>query len=192
MLKIQRLKILFLLVMLFGLSANVLAQPTIYVVRHAEKLAGWPKGKAGAYQPLSEQGIKTADRLAAWFKGKKVSAVYSSSTSRTLHTAFPLSQQAGVKIKIESACSDTSFIDSFLGKLRNEYKPNDIVIIVSHSNIVPYFLLKAGLPDACRDEMGITQIPDSWLLTNFYGALFSFKNTREKTKTCADFMRIPF
>ena len=35
-----------------------LAQPTIYIVRHADKIDSWPGGILDPYHPLSEEGVE--------------------------------------------------------------------------------------------------------------------------------------
>lgn len=169
------------------------AQPKIYLVRHAEKLENWPGGELGRFQPLSEQGRDTARRLAHFFAKGTVQAIFSSATTRTLHTAFPLSQKLGVPIEIAAACSDTAQIAAFYRELAARYGPEETVLLVSHSNIIPYLLIRAGLPDGCHTAMGFSTSPrHSWLLTDFYGELFFIRNDTRPAKTCADFQRIPF
>ena len=171
---------------------SALAPPgKIIIVRHAEKLAGWPGGAAGAFQPLSEKGLKTAKRLAAFFKKGTVSAIYSSATTRTLHTAFQLAKKLGIQPEIAKACSDTSAIAAFYQTLHKNYGPDDTVVLVSHSNIVPYLLIKAGLPKTCFKKMAFTNW-QGWLLTDYYGKLFVIENPGKKGKKCTDFKRISF
>ncbi len=169
------------------------AQPQIYLVRHAEKLDNWPGGMAGQFQPLSAEGLKTADRLAAHFEEGQIKAVFSSATTRTLHTAFPVAQKMGLQPQITRACSDTSKISEFLQELQSKFKPSDTVLIVSHSNIVPYFLIKSGLSAECQDAMGFsTSTSHTWLLTDFYGELFYVADLKKANKSCGDFKRIKF
>lgn len=167
------------------------AQPKIYIVRHAEKLADWPGGEAGAYQPLSEEGIATASRLADYFETGTITAIYSSATTRTLHTAFPLAQKLGLQINTTEACADTAAIDAFYQELSENYGPNDTILLVSHSNIVPYLLIKAGLPKDCYEMMDFTDW-NGWLLTDYYGELFLVESTLKAGSTCEKFKRISF
>jgi broad specificity phosphatase PhoE len=167
------------------------AQPKIYIVRHAEKLADWPGGEAGAFQPLSEEGIATANRLAGYFDPGSITAIYSSATTRTLHTAFPLGQKLGLQIKIAGACADTSAIEAFYQELSKNYSPNDTILLVSHSNIVPYLLIKAGLPKDCHEKMDFTDW-NGWLLTDYYGDLFFIENGAKDGNRCDKFKRISF
>ena len=80
-------------------------------------------------------------------------------TTRTLHTAMPLAQKLWLKVEIAPACTDTSAMASFFAELKKKYKPDEAVLVISHSNLIPHLLIKAGLPEACRQEMGIV-VPD--------------------------------
>lgn len=149
----------------------LLAQPKLYLVRHAEKVADWPGGELGPLQPLSEKGLHTAAAFAKYFADEPVVAVYSSKTTRTLHTAFAIAQKNGFTLMTEEACADTAAIDLFLQMVDTLYDDDSAVIIVSHSNIIPYFLIKCGLTRQEYDAMGFTT-DGNWLLTDYYGELF--------------------
>lgn len=137
-----------------------MAQPVVYLIRHAEKLSEW-LGEYDAHHPLSEAGAARAQKLAEQFEKGALVAIYSSRTTRTLHTAMPLAQKLWLKVEIAPACTDTSAMTSFFTELKKKYKPNEAVLVVSHSNIIPHLLLKAGLPEACRKEMGIVAPDDT-------------------------------
>jgi len=167
-------------------------KPTVYLVRHAEKLADWPHGRIGDYQPLSSQGIARAEKLAAYFKDLSLSAIYSSNTTRTLHTAFPLAQKKALKITVAEACKDTSAIAIFFQELNKKFDPEDTVVLVTHSNLIPYQLLKAGLPKECEDEMGLTHPTDtSWILIEGYDHIWKIEQS-SIPKGCSDFTRIKY
>ena len=179
--------------MLLDTLAVAHAQPTIYLVRHAEKLADWPGGQSGHLQPLSVEGIARAQKLADQFEKESLSAIYSSLTTRTLHTAFPLSQKLGVPMQIAMACMDTSAIDGFLAEIRQKYTQSDAILLVSHSNIVPYLMVKAGLPGDCRKEMGISQSsPSSWLLISGYDNIWKIELNKMDGGQCKGFQRMDF
>lgn len=102
---------------------------TVYVVRHAEKLAASDSvGKMMANDPpLSEAGKVRALVLKDELAGKHIGHIYSTNTIRTKATAEPLSQ--AVKIDIE-VYSD---IDSLVGLIR---AAKENVLVVGHSNTV--------------------------------------------------------
>ena len=153
-----RNKGLFTLIFLLTAFFNLSAQSKIYLVRHSEKLDGWQDGLKD-FQPLTEKGIETSKRLADYFKDIPVATIYSSNTIRTLHTAFYLSKQKKLKTEVVKASSDTSSINSFLNELENKHDSDEAVVIVSHSDIIPYFLIKLGLTKDKYSKMGFTKIP---------------------------------
>lgn len=149
---------LVLFILLLGLSvvAEALAQPKIYLVRHAEKLAGWfEAGELDRFQPLSAEGIATAERVAAQFKAGEITAIFSSATTRTLHTALVISQKVNAPVTVAQACADTAKIAAFYADLIKRFKPDQAVVLVSHSNIIPWFLIKAGLTKGCWESLGV-------------------------------------
>ena len=169
------------------------AQPTIYLVRHAEKVPEWLGRHLDSYHPLSEEGAATADRVAKYFESRSVDAIYSSETTRTLHTALPLWQSKKTSIQIAEACMDTSAIDVFLAELQDRFDSSKTVVLFSHSNIIPYLLIKAGLPEDCYGDMGIVKSEwTTWLLIEGYDHIWKFENRASGTKACSDFERIRF
>ena len=168
-------------------------KPTVYLVRHAEKLADWPGGRIGDYQPLSSAGIARAEKLANYFKDLSLSAIYSSNTTRTLHTAFPLAQKKELEITVAEACKDTSAITAFFQELNEKFGPEDAVLLVTHSNLVPYHLMKAGLPKECEDEMGLTHPTDtSWILIEGYDHIWKIEQSSNHRVDCGGVTRIKY
>ena len=170
------------------------AQPTIYLVRHAEKLANWPEDDdLDAYQPLSTEGIARAQKLAEQFKPGAIAAVFSSRTTRSLHTALPLAQKLMLTLEVADACADTATISAFYKTISQRFGPDKAVVLVSHSNIIPYLLIEAGLSPACFKETGIVaSSPDSWLLIEGYDTIWRVEKWRIATKTCEGFTRMKY
>jgi broad specificity phosphatase PhoE len=102
---------------------------TIYVVRHAEKIAATDSlGKLMINDlPLSEAGKVRAIVLKEQLDGDRITHIYSTNTSRTINTADPLSKAINVPITIYSN------IDSMIAAVRSQ-KGNGLV--VGHSNTV--------------------------------------------------------
>lgn len=102
---------------------------TIYVVRHAEKIA--PTDTTAKMMlndlPLSEAGKVRAINLKEQLSREKIKHIYSTNTSRTINTANPLSKSVNVPIIIYSN------VDSVVSIVRSQ-KGN--VLIVGHSNTV--------------------------------------------------------
>lgn len=151
-------------------------QPKIFLVRHSEKVEDW-QDNLKDYQPLNEEGIVTSRKLAEYFKDTQLSAIYSSGLTRTLQTAYYISKEKKIDILVEDACNDTSQIDAFIESLNNEYKKHESVLIVSHSNIIPYFLIKFGLKKEEYAKMKFT-LDNKWLVTDYYGELFIIERNK--------------
>ena len=176
----------------FLLVMNLNAQ-TIYLVRHAEKIPTWVGRQLDAYHPLSAEGVATASEIANYFKSKSIAEVFSSTTTRTLHTAFPLANNKNISIQTAQACMDTSAIEGFLKKLSNDFSSNQSVVLFSHSNIIPYLLIKAGLPQSCYDEAGIVKSDQTtWLLIQGYDHIWKIEPGESNKRDCSDFQRIKF
>ncbi len=190
--KTQTLAILFCL-LLFALP--LLAQPRVLIVRHSEKLPDWPRGEFNHFQPLSEAGIATSHELARWLQARsiRIDTVLSSATTRTLHTGFILARSQNVGLGIERALQDTSRIEAFLKELERNFDDESTILLVSHSNIIPYLLLKAGLPDSCRQRLGITQPrPDFWLLIEGYDSIWEIPKLKAGSAGCKTVQRYFF
>jgi broad specificity phosphatase PhoE len=102
---------------------------TLYVVRHAEKIA--PADSIGKMMvndlPLSEAGKVRAIVLKEQLSGKHIKHIFSTNTSRTINTAYPLSQAINIPIHIYSN------MDSMISAVK-VLKGN--VLVVGHSNTV--------------------------------------------------------
>jgi phosphohistidine phosphatase SixA len=191
--KIHLCKIFLVTAILLVAVVTASAQPTIYLVRHAEKLANWPGDDLDAYHPLSAEGVARAQKLAEQFQPGAIAAVFSSRTTRALHTALPLAQKLKLSIEVVDACMDTAAIGAFYKTLAQRFGPDKAVVLVSHSNIIPYLLIKAGLAPSCFKEIGIVaSAPNSWLLIEGYDGIWRVEKSRTATKTCEGFSRIKY
>jgi phosphohistidine phosphatase SixA len=173
------------------ISTTAVAQPTIYLVRHAEKIPNWHGEELDDFHPLSEAGAARAQKLAGQFESGSLSAIFSSRTTRTLHTALPLAAKLGLTVQVAAACYDTTAIDSFYAELKKNFRANEAVLLVSHSNIIPYLLRRAGLPSSCRTQMGITISPDDsgWLVIEGFNNLWRVDKPDLPGSKCRDFVR---
>ena len=168
------------------------AQPTVYIVRHAEKIETWLGGILDAYHPLSGQGVARAESLAVVFEPGAIDAIYSSRTTRTLHTALPLSQKLGLPISEAKACQDTSYIVEFYAELERYYRQGQAVMLVSHSDVIPYLLIMAGVPQECWERLGITGTPGVELLIEGYAGLWRIELPVSAKEGCEGFNRQEF
>jgi broad specificity phosphatase PhoE len=187
--KIRSSHIIF--VLLSTIVGTASTQPTIYIIRHAEKLATWLEDDAlEAFHPLSAEGVARAQKLTEQFQPGAIAAIFSSRTTRALHTALPLSQKLNLPVEVVDACMDTAAIAPFYKNLAQRFGPDKSVVLVSHSNIIPYLLLKAGLPRACFKEMRLKDAaPNEWLLSEGYDNIWQVKKSTSAQSHCADFTR---
>lgn len=187
-------KICFVLLICYtvGFSIPSFAQPTIYLVRHAEKVPTWLGRQLDAYHPLSAEGVTTALEVSKYFKSKSIAGIFSSTTTRTLHTALPLSKNKNITIQTAKACMDTSAIDGFLKQLKEEFTSDQTVVMFSHSNIIPYLLIKSALPEECYANAGIVKTHPTWLLIEGYDHIWRIEPGESKKRECKDFQMIRF
>jgi 2,3-bisphosphoglycerate-dependent phosphoglycerate mutase len=132
---------------------------TVYVVRHAEKIAPTDSlAKMMANDlPLSEAGKVRAIVLKEELSSDHIKYIYSTNTSRTINTANPLSKAISIPVSIYSN------IDSLVSFIKSE-KGN--VLIVGHSNTVDDIVNKltgekkiaADLKDYEYDNLFIVKI----------------------------------
>ena len=106
--------------------------PTYYVVRHFDT-------PAGERDPdLTDTGRARAEKLAAWFKGKKLAAIYVSDYKRTRQTIAPLVASRGMT-RVE--VYDPSDTPGLVAKVKAVGGP---VLVVGHSNTVPDVVEQLG------------------------------------------------
>ena len=177
---------------LVGGANCALAQPTIYIVRHAEKIDSWPGGILDPYHPLSEEGVARAESLATVFVSGKIDEIYSSRTTRTIHTALPLSQKLSLPIMESTACQDTSRILDFFGEIISNFSSEQSVLLISHSNVIPHLLIKAGLPLSCWEEFGIRGQPGEELLISGYTGIWRIDLSQSMSGGCEGFTKQEF
>ena len=112
------------------------AQQAIILVRHAEKIADDMNGKD---VPLSKAGEERARLLAGMLKDAGITVIYASDTVRTRATALPLAKELRLSIKSLDQRDPLGAIR----RLRTE-NPNDVVLIVGHSDTLPGLLEALG------------------------------------------------
>ena len=114
------------------LAAPALAkEPPVYVTRHHDT-------PAGERDPdLLPQGTARAAKLAKWFKGRKLKAIYVSDFKRTRQTAAPLAAERGITVETY----DPRDTPAIVARARAAKAP---VLIVGHSNTVPDIVQQLG------------------------------------------------
>ena len=115
--------------------ASIAAEPTVFVVRHAEKAestTGDPKDPE-----LSQAGRARADSLAFMLKDAAITSVYATEFKRTQKTAEPFARARGLRPTIVPA-KDTA---ALVARLK---QADGNVLVVGHSNTVPEILKELG------------------------------------------------
>ena len=122
------------------IPASTSAQALVYVVRHAERADGGAGSmNAQTDPPLSAAGEARAQKLAAMLADADIRGIYTSEFVRTKQTAQPLS----VKLNVPVTASPSANVDALVARVKREH-PDDIVLIVGHSNTIPAIVKALG------------------------------------------------
>lgn len=123
------------LVIALLIPVEVLAQPAIFIVRHAER------ADESTDSALSAAGRRRATRLAQLLKDSGVTVILTTKFKRTRDTAAPLATQQKIKLEVLDQPSE------FAARLK-ALSMNDVALVVGHSNTVPEILDLLGYHDA--------------------------------------------
>jgi phosphohistidine phosphatase SixA len=152
------------------LATQADALDTLYVVRHAEKVASWPDGAyLDSLRPLSAAGVARADRLAAELEDAGIAAVYASRTTRSLQTGVPLADRTGATLTVESSTVDPGKMKDFLAGLGTRHEGNEAVLVIGHSNTIPELLLRLGAVPGCFERIGVVETPEGLRIHGYEG-----------------------
>ena len=121
------------LLLLLVWSLPCLAQRTIVVVRHADKIDNSDDAV------LSPTGEAQAKRLAHVLKDVGITAIYTSQFKRTIQTATPLADL----LKIKPFAYEQTDIDGVVKEIRRKH-PKEVVMVVGHRSTVPKVLKQFG------------------------------------------------
>src|SRR5262245_55535847 len=157
------------LLLIFFSTAPAVALDSIYLVRHTEKASWLSDRDLDAFQPLSPEGIVRAAVLADRLKTAGIAAVYTSRTPRTIETAVPLVQAAGIPITANDATTRPDEMAAFLARLREKHGADKAVLIVGHSNTIPELLRSLGASPDCYARLNITGEPAKLLIEGYEG-----------------------
>ena len=124
-------------------SEHAAATQTIYVFRHAEKVASKPDPE------LSEMGQQRAENLAKLLKNAEIQHTYATKYQRTQQTAQPLAKQSQQAITTYAA-GDT------VGLVQQVRAHGQTTLIVGHSNTVPDIVRALGgtAPELTESDYG--------------------------------------
>jgi len=134
---------IFALVLALAAATPLAAQPTIFLVRHAERADSAPgmSPTMAADPDLSAAGRARADSLAAALKDADITAIYVTEFKRTQQTAAPLAKALGLTVKIVTSKSTRELIKQLAASKGN-------VLVVGHSNSVPDVIKGLGVTAA--------------------------------------------
>jgi broad specificity phosphatase PhoE len=153
----NRYRLPLLAVLLAAAAPPAAALDTVYLVRHAEKAAGWPEEDRALdpFWPLSPAGIERARALAGRLAGAGIATVYTSRTVRAFATGLPLAEAAGAPLAADPASAAKPDMAAFLARLRERHAADRAVLVVGHSNTVPELLARLGAAPECHARLGI-------------------------------------
>jgi broad specificity phosphatase PhoE len=121
-------------------AAHAAAQPTIFIVRHAERADAASSGTTMmADDPeLSEAGRARAEALASMLRDANIAAIFTTEFKRTQQTAAPLAKALGIMTSSVPS-KDTA------GLLQRIRSTTGNVLVVGHSNTVPEIIKELGI-----------------------------------------------
>jgi broad specificity phosphatase PhoE len=152
------------------LATHADALETLYIVRHAEKVASWPDvAYLDSFRPLSAAGVERADGLASELADAGIAAIYASRTTRSLHTGVPLSDRSGATLAVETGTVDAIKMKKFIADLGERHEGDTAVLVVGHSNTIPELLLRLGAVPECFERIGIEDTPGGLRISGYDG-----------------------
>lgn len=115
-----------------SLFAQEIAKSTYFLIRHAEKDRSDTENKNPS---LTEEGKQRAQLWSQLLSGYGIEAVYATDYNRTQQTAAPSAEKLG--LEIQSYHPFKIDFEQFLKDTQGK-----IVLIVGHSNTIPFFVNK--------------------------------------------------
>ena len=124
------LRAIFSALLLCQLAAAQQNVRTVFLVRHAEKAS------AAADAPLSAEGEKRAQCLAATLKDAGIKQIYVTDVLRTQQTAAPLASALKIKPTILPAKDPNELIKNLV------YTGGGNILVVGHSDTIPFVIAR--------------------------------------------------
>jgi broad specificity phosphatase PhoE len=137
-----RLISLLVLLSLAVLARPAAAQPTVFLVRHAERAdasAGPPK--MATDPDLSPAGHVRAESLATTLKDAGITAVFATEFKRNQQTAAPIAKALGLTVTTIKAADEAQLVKELAALKSN-------ALVIGHSNTVPRIMKALGAPPA--------------------------------------------
>ena len=127
-------RLVFCCLLVSVLVATATAQPTVFIVRHAER------ADSSTDSDLSEAGRARAELLAKMLKDANITAIYATEFKRTQRTAAPLAKALGITVTTIPSKDK----DAFVAKLR---ALNSNVLVIGHGNTIPDLVKALGISE---------------------------------------------
>ncbi|MEY2606825.1 MAG: hypothetical protein QOH31_4658 [Verrucomicrobiota bacterium] len=124
--------LVFLVAFVVGLSPAI-GQPTVFIVRHAEKAE-----TAGQDPELSQAGHARAEALAKVLKDANITTIYTTEFKRTQETAAPLAKILGITV-VSVPAKDTATLTAKL------HSTHGNILVVGHGDTIPDLLKALGM-----------------------------------------------
>ena len=123
---------------LFTITVNAVAQAqgAVFLIRHAEQMHDVED------PPLTDDGLNRAKAWASIFRDADIDVIYTSKKIRTKQTGAAIAEE----LNLPSKAMPRSDINGLVNLVRKEHS-DEVVLIVSHSKIVPR-LVEAFAPFA--------------------------------------------
>ena len=132
-----------------GFARPVLAQQSIFLVRHAERADSVPgQPPTMASDPdLSDVGRARSQALASVLKDAGITAIYTTEYKRTQQTAEPIAKALGVTSVVIKASETARLVKELAASKGN-------ALVIGHSNTVPDVIKGLGVttPQAIKDD----------------------------------------
>ena len=124
-----------------------MATTIVILVRHAKAADRFDWTGGDRDRPLIDKGRKQADRLAAAVRREEPVLVAASPWLRCRQTAAPLAAALGLQVELDDRLGyDAPDVAGWVRAAAGDH-PGQAVVGVSHGDLIPDYLLRAGLLD---------------------------------------------
>ncbi len=122
-------------------AQKTIAQKTIVLVRHAEKVADQSRDPE-----LTDAGRSRAETLADLLVNMNVTHIISSQFKRTMDTAKPAADRSGLELEIIGAGVSEDALAAVVDAVDGQSE-GETILIVGHSNTIPRLVHALGGPE---------------------------------------------
>jgi broad specificity phosphatase PhoE len=116
-----------------SIASEPATRPVTYIVRHMHKAPGDDP-------PLSPEGRRQAESLAAELADKQIVAIFATKTRRAMETAAPLARRLAIAVTLYEPGDAAALVKAALA-------PPGPVLVVGHSNTVADLVARFGGPE---------------------------------------------